>query len=64
MVNSSSSKSTRSQGKSTKTAFKVGPPAKKPVAVSIANAKKTKQESIKKHARQGNYFFSVQQLRI
>ena len=54
MVNvASSSKSNPSHSKSTRPAFKTGPPVKKPAAVSIAKAKKTKQESIKKHAHTG-----------
>jgi hypothetical protein len=58
---SSSSKSNLSQSKSTHTAFKVGHPSKKPNAVSMAKAKKTKKQSIKKT---GNYLFSVELLRI
>ena len=45
----SSSKSNQSQ------AIKFGPPTKKPDAVQIAKAKKSKQESIKKYARTGKY---------
>ena len=45
----SSSKSNRSQAKSTA--------KKKPAAVSIAKAKKTKQQSAKKNVRTGKYFF-------
>jgi hypothetical protein len=45
----SSSKSTRSQAKSTA--------KKKPAAVSIAKAKQTKQQSVKKNVRTGKYFF-------
>jgi hypothetical protein len=55
----SSSKSNHSQAKSTHTAFKVGPPGKPPVAVSVAKAKKTKQQSIKKSIRSGNFFFPL-----
>jgi hypothetical protein len=57
----SSSKSNRSPAKTVRTAFKVGPPTtiKKPVAVSIAKAKKNKQRSqnIKKNVGTGKYFF-------
>jgi hypothetical protein len=49
----SSSKSNRSQAKS-----KASPPTKKkPDAVSMAKAKKTKQESIKKYVRTGKFSF-------
>jgi hypothetical protein len=55
----SSSKSNPSQAKSTHTAFKVGPPSKKPAAVSLAKAKKMKQQTIdlKKHVHNGIFFF-------
>ena len=57
MVQSSfSSKSNRSQSKSTHTAFKVGPPGKKNNAVLMDKAKKNKQQSIKKYMCTGNYF--------
>jgi hypothetical protein len=62
MVQSSSS--SKSQSKSTHTSFKVGHPSKKPNAVSMAKAKKTKQQSIKNNVRTGNYSFSVGLLRI
>ena len=52
----SSSKSSRSQGKSMHTAFKVGPPTKKTVAISTAKAKKAKQESIKKYTGKKKIF--------
>lgn len=57
MVIASSSKSHLSQTKSTRASVKIGPPVKKAVAVSMAKAKKTKQESIKKYVRKGKYFF-------
>jgi hypothetical protein len=53
----SSSKSNRSQAKSTHAAIKFGPPAKKLAAVSIAKEKQIKQSGIKKGVRTGNYFF-------
>ena len=62
MVHSSSSKSNHSQGKSTHTAFKVGPPGRKPVAVSVAKAKDMKQQSMKKYTHSGKFFSSVEQL--
>lgn len=49
---SSSSKSNRSQSKSTRTA-----PTKKAEAVSIAKAKNTKQQSIKKYVRTGKFIY-------
>ena len=52
----SSSKSNHSQAKSTHKAFKVGPPGKLPVAVSVAKAK---QSSIKKFIHSGNFFSSL-----
>ena len=52
MVQSSSSKSQRPKGKSTRTAFKVGPPTKKPVAVSTVKGKNMNQ-GIKKYVRTG-----------
>jgi hypothetical protein len=55
MVNSSSSKSSRSQGKYSHPASKVGPPAKKSAVASIAKAKKAKQETIKKYVRRGKF---------
>ena len=48
----SSSKSNRSQSKSTH----AGPPTKKTDAVSMAKEKKTRQQSIKKPVRTGKYF--------
>ena len=51
----SSSKFNQSQAKSTH-AFKVGPPGKKPFAVSLAKAKKTKQQTMKKHIQTGKCF--------
>jgi hypothetical protein len=57
MVFASSSKSNLSQAKSIRAPLKTGPPLKKAVAVSMAQAKKTKQESIKKYIRKGKYFF-------
>jgi hypothetical protein len=55
MVIASSSKSNHS--KSAFAPVKTGPPAKKAAAVSMAKAKKTKQQSIKKYVRTGNFFF-------
>jgi hypothetical protein len=37
--------------------FKTGPPAKKAVAVSMAKAKQSREQRIKKHVRIGKYFF-------
>jgi hypothetical protein len=50
-----------SKSKSVHTAFKVGPPKKKPDAVSMAKAKKTKERS-KKYGRGGIFFFPVERL--
>ena len=59
MVQSSSSKSHHSQGKSTRAGFKVGPPTKKPVAISIEKGKDMKQQSIRKYTRMGKYFLPL-----
>ena len=53
---SKSNLSSRSMS-STHSSFKVGPPTKKPYAVSMAKAKNTKQQSIKKYVRKGKHFF-------
>jgi len=55
MVSASSSKSNLSQAKSIRAPLKTGPPLKKTVAVSMAKAKKTKEQSMKKYARIGNF---------
>jgi hypothetical protein len=62
----SSSKSNPPQAKSTHTAFKVGPPSKKPAAVSLAKAKNMKQKTIdlKKHVHSGVFFFFFERLHI
>ena len=52
----SSSKSSHSQAKSSHTPLKIGLSSKKTAAVSIAKEKKSKQESIKKYVRTGNFF--------
>ena len=46
-----------SSSKSTFDCLKIGPPTKKSTAISIAKAKITKQQSIKKYVRTGEYFF-------
>ena len=53
----SSSRSNTSQAKATHAPFKTGPLAKKAVAVLMAKAKKTKQQSIRKYVGIGRYFF-------
>ena len=50
----SSSKSSQSQVRSMHTPFKTGPPTKKPVAISIAKANKTKWENINPHLKHPN----------
>ena len=52
----SSSKSSHLQAKSSHTPLKIGPPSKKTAAISITKEKKSKQESIKKYVRTGNFF--------
>jgi hypothetical protein len=37
--------------------FKTGPPAKKAVAVLMAKAKQSREQSIKKHVHISKYFF-------
>jgi hypothetical protein len=37
--------------------FQTGPPAKKAVAVSMAKAKQSRKQSIKKHVHIDEYFF-------
>jgi hypothetical protein len=59
----SSSKSNSNHSKAKSTAFKVGPPTKKRDAVSMAKAKTTKQQSIKKHTYTGKINF-VERLRV
>jgi hypothetical protein len=51
IVSASSSKSNRSQAKATHGPLKIGPLAKKAVAVLMAKDKKDKEQSIKKHVR-------------
>jgi hypothetical protein len=43
--------------KAPRVSFKTGPPAKKAVAVSMAKAKQSREQSIKKHVRISKYFF-------
>jgi hypothetical protein len=57
MVLTSSSKSNHSTAKAPCVSFKTGPPAKKAVAVSMAKAKQSREQSIKKHVHIGKYFF-------
>ena len=53
----SSSKSNNSKAKATCAPIKTGLLAKKAVAISMAQAKKNKEQSIKKFAGIGEYFF-------
>ena len=57
LIVASSSKSNNSQAKDTCAPIKTGPPAKKAVTILMAQAKKNKEQSIKKFFGIGKYFF-------
>ena len=50
-------KSNNSQANTTHAPIKTAPPAKKAIAISMAQAKKNKEQDIKKFAGIGKYFF-------
>jgi hypothetical protein len=57
MVLTSSSKSNHPQVKAMQVLSKIDPPVKKAGAILMAKTKKTKEQSTKKHACMGKYFF-------